>query len=66
MEQNRKPDDDSAESGGARIDDDELTDTDPPLPGEGHDDPLTANEPSALDEGRDPDTGLPAGREALR
>ncbi len=62
MEQSRQPDDNAD---GARIDGDELTDTDPPLPDEGHDDPLTANEPSALDEGRDPDTGLPAGREAL-
>jgi len=57
---------DERPQGGARIDDDEMTDTDPPLPDEGHDDPLTANEPSALDERRDPDTGLPAGREAFR
>lgn len=51
--------------GGARIDGDELTDADPPLPGEGRDDPLTRDEATALEKGVDPDTGFPARGEAL-
>jgi hypothetical protein len=61
MTNNREPDD---PSGGAHIDDDELTEAaGAPLPGEGHGDPLMDSEPTA-EMAADPDTGLPAGREA--
>lgn len=63
MEKNRKSDD---QSGGARIDDGELVDDGPPLPGEGHGDPLTKSEPTALEEQVDPDTGMPVRREGYR
>ncbi|MEX1077932.1 MAG: hypothetical protein WED09_02335 [Homoserinimonas sp.] len=53
-------------SGGARIDDEELVDDRPPLPGEGQGDPLTENEPTPLEEQVDPDTGLPVRREGYR
>jgi hypothetical protein len=57
---------DKDREGGAHIDDEELADAGPPLPDEGRDDPLTQDEPTSLDERADPDTGLPAGREAWR
>jgi hypothetical protein len=63
MEQNRKPDDQPVDG---RIDDGELVDDGPPLPGEGHGDPLMDGEPTALEDQVDPDTGLPVSRDALR
>jgi hypothetical protein len=46
-------------------DDNEFVDSDPPLPNEGRDDPLTRGETTGLEKGVDPETGLPAARQAL-
>jgi hypothetical protein len=66
MGREQSDDHQAAMTDGARIHDDELTDAGPPLPGEGRDDPLTRDEATALEKGVDPDSGLAAGREALR
>ena len=66
MGREKSDDNEAAVNGGARIDDDELADAGPPLPGEGRDDPLTQDESTPLETKADPDTGLPAGRDALR
>lgn len=67
MDKDRETDaEQNADSGGARIDDGELVNDAPPLPGEGHGDPLTEDEPSDLEEQVDPDTGFPMRGETYR
>jgi hypothetical protein len=66
MEQNSDDAQKDEPSDGARIDDGEMLHDDPPLPGEGRDDPLTAGEPTALEQQVDPNTGLPVRREGYR
>lgn len=62
MEKNRDTDDHDS----ARIDDGELVNDAPPLPGEGQVDPLTETEPTDLEEQVDPDTGFPIRGESYR